>query len=59
VSSLRSEADWRGKVVGHLAGSNDKQKQPVMTAALELRQIRKSFDGFLALNNADFTAMRG
>ena len=30
-----------------------------MTAALELRQIRKSFDGFPALNNADFTAMRG
>jgi general nucleoside transport system ATP-binding protein len=60
VSSLRSEADRRDcKAVGHLAGSNDKQKQRVMPAALELRQIRKSFDGFLALNNADFTAMRG
>jgi general nucleoside transport system ATP-binding protein len=30
-----------------------------MAAALELRQIRKSFDGFLALNDADFSAVRG
>ena len=30
-----------------------------MTAAIELHQIRKSFDGFLALNNAEFSAERG
>ena len=30
-----------------------------MTAALELRGIRKSFDGFTVLDNADFAAQRG
>lgn len=30
-----------------------------MTAAIELHRIRKSFDGFRALDDAEFTAMRG